>query len=85
MSSERFEANCKRCGRVFEYGLFSRSYPYCVDCKVELDQYAIENLKDDKLSDVPSTSSENEVERQQRYTREDHNHAIADYYRRNRD
>jgi hypothetical protein len=50
-----------------------------------LDQYAIENLKDDKLSDVPSTSSENEVERQQRYTREDHNHAIDDYYRRNRD
>lgn len=89
MSSDRLEANCKRCERTFEYGLFSRNYPYCEECKAALDEESFRLIGEGKVKwveDWPDISSppESEVERQQRYTKEDHRHAMDDYYRRNK-
>ena len=89
MSSDRFEANCKRCDRIFEYGLFSRNYPYCEDCKAELDEEAFRRIGEGKVKwveDWPNMPSapESESDRQRRYTEEDHRHAMDDYDRRNK-
>lgn len=90
MSSDRYEANCKRCERTFEYGLFSKNYPYCVDCKDELDAVALGLIAEGKSSwvedrlDVPTLRPEDAAKRQGEYTKEDHRHAMDDYYRRNK-
>ncbi|HEU4596120.1 MAG TPA: hypothetical protein VFS10_13340 [Pyrinomonadaceae bacterium] len=90
MSSDRFEANCKRCDRTFEYGLFSRSYPYCVECKAELDEESLRQIGAGKVSwvedwpDPTAPRAEGEVERQERYTSEDHRRSMDDYDRRNK-
>jgi uncharacterized OB-fold protein len=82
MSSDRFEANCERCGRVFEYGLFSRSSQYCPDCQEELDAESLRAIGEgkvtwveDRLSGIPSGKSE--MERQAGYTAEDHRWNIS--------
>jgi hypothetical protein len=77
MSSDLREANCKTCGRSFEYGLFSRNYPYCYECAAELDEESLRRIGEGEVrwieDSVPSTPRrESEVERQQRYTEEDH-------------
>lgn len=47
---DRFEANCKRCDRTFEYGLFSRNYPYCAECAAELDAEALRRIGEGQVS-----------------------------------
>lgn len=77
MGSDRFEANCKRCNRIFEFGYFSRSYTYCPDCTEELDAESLRLIREgkvsfieDRMSGIPSGKSE--MERQADYTAEDH-------------
>lgn len=77
MGSDRFEANCKRCDRLFEYGLFSRSYPYCQDCKEALDEESLRAIGEgqspfieDRISGMLSGKSP--MQRQEEYTAEDH-------------
>ena len=77
MSADRFEANCKRCERIFEYGLFSRCYPYCPDCKDELDAESLRAIGEGKSPFIEDrmagmTSGKSEMERQAGYTAEDH-------------
>jgi hypothetical protein len=90
MDPDRYEANCQRCERTFEYGLFNRNYPYCVECKDVLDAEAIGRIDDGKVSwvedrhDMPTPEPESEADRQRRYTTEDHRRAMDDYDRRNK-
>lgn len=77
MGADRFEANCRRCDRIFEFGYFSRSYTYCPDCKEELDAAAIRaigqgksNFIEDRMAGLSSGKSE--MDRQADYTAEDH-------------
>ena len=91
MGSDRNKANCKRCGRTFEYGLFSRNHPYCEECKKELDAESLRRIAEGKVKWVedwpvapPTPEPEGEIERQRRYTTEDHRHSMDDYYRRNK-
>lgn len=77
MGPDRYEANCKRCDRIFEYGLFSRSYPYCPDCKDELDAESLRAIGEGKVTWVEDRLSgtspgKSEMERQADYTAEDH-------------
>lgn len=91
MSSDRYKANCKRCERTFEYGLFSRNYPYCADCKDELDAAAIRLIGEGKISWVedrldvpPAPRPKSATEQQEEYRAEDHRKAMDDYNRRNK-
>ena len=78
MGADRFEANCKRCDRLFEYGLFSRSYPYCPDCKEALDEESLRAMGEGKSPFIEdrmagmASSGKSEMERQAGYTAEDH-------------
>ena len=68
MSSERFTANCKKCGAMFEYGLFSRNHPYCVNCAEELDNEALARIDETEASwteNWPTRATTSEVERHQ--------------------
>jgi len=85
MSSERFTANCKKCGAMFEFGLFSRNHPYCVNCAEELDNEALARIDETEASwteNWPTRTTTSEVERQQGYTKEDHRLNIDDYEKR---
>ena len=87
MSSETLRAKCKNCGEMFEYGLFSRNHPYCVNCAEELDNESIARIHETEASwteNLPSrlTNSGSEVERQQGYTKEDHRRNIDDFEKR---
>lgn len=77
MGSDRYEANCKRCDRIFEYGLFSRNYPYCPDCKDALDAESLRAIGEGKVTWVEdrlagTSPDKSEMERQIGYTAEDH-------------
>lgn len=92
MGSNTFTANCKRCERVVEFSLFSRTYPYCSECAAEVDEEKLRRIRDGKqkwIEDLPGmpagSGAESELERQARYTAEDHRRVMDDHDRRNRD
>lgn len=77
MGLDYYEANCKRCDRIFEYTLFSKSHPYCPDCKDELDALSLQAIAEgkspfieDRMSEMSSGKSP--MQRQDEYTAEDH-------------
>ena len=77
MGADRFEANCRRCGRIFEFGYFSRSYTYCLDCQDELDAASLRAIGEGKSPFIEDrmagmSSGKSEMERQADYTAEDH-------------
>lgn len=85
MSSDRWTERCKRCGCSFEVGLWTQQRDYCDICQIELDsdpnsapEMGVFTVGDKlpKPSDWPdvdpSAPQESEVEKQQRYTQEDH-------------
>lgn len=77
--SSVFVAKCEYCGCSFEYGLFSRNYPFCETCAAELDEYAIKSIGRSKMpgpEDWPDVFTprvpQSEVDRQVGYTQADH-------------
>lgn len=87
MSSETLQAKCKQCGETFEYGLFSRNYPYCTNCADELTNQALARIDKTEASWTENwsgrlTNPGSEVERQQGYTKEDHRRNIDDFEKR---
>jgi hypothetical protein len=79
--SSVYVTNCPECGRNFEYGLFSRNYPYCEECAERLDLYCFRSRATSKLpKDWPDVTTRPAFEdpylRQVRYTREDHRRAM---------
>jgi len=80
MDDGRWEVTCERCGQKFDVGLWSREYTFCDSCAIELDDIPVDSFEDkmpkpEDWPDVPSTPrSESEIDRQRRYTKEDHDH-----------
>ena len=77
MGSDHHKANCRRCDRIFEYTLFSKSYPYCPDCKDELDAASLRAIGEGKSTFIEDrmsgmSSSKSPMQRQDEYTAEDH-------------
>lgn len=77
MSPDRFEGTCPRCEQIFEYGYFTRSLPYCPDCKEAVDAEQLRAIGEGKVTWVEDrlggiSSGKSEMDRQADYTREDH-------------
>jgi hypothetical protein len=46
MSTAPWERTCKRCGRIFEVGLWCLEVTYCDPCKAELKAMPAKSLED---------------------------------------
>ena len=86
MANDQQNVTCRQCGKEFAVTIWSRERSFCETCAAEIDRYrgtvfdvGSKMPKPEDWPDVPaSPQSETEVERQQRYTQEDHRHAMDD-------
>ncbi len=96
MSTDRWMGHCERCGKQVKVGLHTRRPYYCSICEIEAESdpdtapvlgILAAGEKTPKSKDMPDVDSrptpESEAERQQRFTRNDHNWAMDhDYWRK---
>lgn len=86
MANDQQHVTCRQCGKEFLVTIWTRERSFCETCATDLDRYretvfdAGRKLpKPEDCPDVPtSRQPETEVERQQRYTEEDHRRAMDD-------
>ena len=86
MANDQQNVMCRQCGKEFAVTVWSRERSFCERCAAEIDMYRSSvfdvGSKLPKPEDWPDVStprqSEAEIERQQRYTKEDHRRAMND-------
>ena len=86
MANDQQNVTCRQCGREFPVTTWTRERSFCNPCAADLDRSRATVFdvgrklpKPEDCPDVPTPRQpETEVERQQRYTEEDHRHAMDD-------
>jgi len=90
MADDQQNVTCRQCGKEFLVNIWTRELSFCETCATDLDRYrttvwdvSSKLPKPEDFPDVPtSRQPESDVERQQRYTEEDHRRAMDDSDRR---
>jgi predicted amidophosphoribosyltransferase len=86
MANDQQSVTCRQCGREFPVTIWTRERSFCESCATELDRHrgtvfdvGSKLPRPEDWPDVPTSGrAESEVERQQRYTEEDHRRATDD-------